>query len=884
LKSTATILVAVAGIALGHPAVSAAQEVTGRLEGRVLANDSTPLGDVDVTVSGPSLLGRRSILTDPRGKFLVPALPVGMYRVQVRRIGFRPTVVDSVAVRLGVAANLSRIVLAAQALTLAELTITAEMAGLEYTETALRTVLDAATLDHLPLDRNYRSIALLAPDATPSFFGDGVNVGGGTGLENNYFVDGINVTSPINGATSMDLPYNFIQQIEVRSGGSSAGDALSLGGVVNLVTPAGGNRFKGQVYGFLSGDALQSTARPVSGVTQTGFSFYDVGASLSGPIVRDRLSFFAAYNSNHERRDYSYGFGTMADTRRQHLFAGKLTWHAGPRTTASLTVLGDPSRQDGVQPPTFSTGQVPLNPEAVAIGGSSGGLGLSLRAQHFVTPRLLVEITAARMSRQEVMEPATAAGSAPVLIDFYSGTMSGGHGNQARFKSWRTALTAAATLSMTDHVVRAGANVEGLSNNALLQGSRSTTGGFVQRVDSATYVWFEFDAGGHETSQIPSAFVQDAWQVTPRLELLAGLRWSRQNHRNVSGDSTLARIKDGLQPRLAVVFQPGRIGTQRLFASYARVADELALWNAQNVGPGFYCSTTYPQDPRTDTTGGVQAFCLAGSVAAPSDMDLKGLSMQEWGLGYERPVGSGMTAAVRLVRRSLQWVIEDGADSTGAFRLGNPGRGALANFPAGTRVYQALELVLTMRSVQISYVLSRTRGNYTGLFATDLRVPAPHVGPQFDFADQLVNGTGLLPNDRTHVLKAFGWADLPAGFAVGGSMLVASGTPLSAYGGIAVGSPYWGFPTSRGTAGRTPATWDLGVRLSYTLPLPMRAGFQSRALLDVQHLGSPRRAVDFDQLHFTCAANDQSCANASYGAITQYQPPMTARLGLLVEF
>ena len=93
-----------------------------------------------------------------------------------------------------------------------------------------------------------------------------------------------------------------------------------------MVTPSGGNRLKGQVFGFFSSDAMQTGARPVTGYYQTGFTFSDVGGSLSGPIVRDRLWFFAAYNANYEQRENTYGFGTLADTRRQHVFAGKLTW------------------------------------------------------------------------------------------------------------------------------------------------------------------------------------------------------------------------------------------------------------------------------------------------------------------------------------------------------------------------------------------------------------------------------------------------------------------------------------------------------------------------------------------------------------------------------
>ena len=75
---------------------AAAQEVSGRLGGRVLSTDSVPLADVEVTVSSPSLLGTRSTASDRGGRFLLPALPVGVYRVQARRVGFRPVAIEAV--------------------------------------------------------------------------------------------------------------------------------------------------------------------------------------------------------------------------------------------------------------------------------------------------------------------------------------------------------------------------------------------------------------------------------------------------------------------------------------------------------------------------------------------------------------------------------------------------------------------------------------------------------------------------------------------------------------------------------------------------------------------------------------------------------------------
>jgi hypothetical protein len=315
---------------------------------------------------------------------------------------------------------------------------------------------------------------------------------------------------------------------------------------------------------------------------------------------------------------------------------------------------------------------------------------------------------------------------------------------------------------------------------------------------------------------------------------------------------------------------------------------------AQNFGPGRIISRRFPQDPRVDTSSAVLLFELDNSSSIQelaSAGHVRGESFDELVVGYERRVGRSLKAGIRGLHRRLRWAIDDGFSPVdNLFHFGNPGRGALAGTPRFTRRYTALEVTLeasggTEFPFLMSYVLSRNSGNYTGLYSTDVMVPAPNFGPQGDFPDQLENGTGLLPNDRTHVFKLSGSHRFKFGFTAGVALLWASGTPLSEYGGIPAGAPYWSFIGSRGGAGRTPALWDLNLRLAYDIP-PRGSWGYPRVLLDLLHIGSPRRAVTFDQVHFTAVddAGNQTGSNATFGAVTHYQPPMSARLGVVIDF
>ena len=875
-----------------------AQEVTGRIEGRVLGTDGAALSEVEVTASSPSFLGTRVASTDRAGRFQLHALPVGTYRVDARRIGYRAVAVEDVSVRLGETASLPRITLPEALVELGEIVVRGEDVGLDPASTASSTRFHALQLDQLPLTRNYRELALLAPAAIPSYLGraggipDGVNIGGATGLENSYFVDGINVTDVIHGGTSLDLPYNFVHQIEIRTGGSTVEDAQALGGVVNVVTPGGGEMLRGGLFGFYSGDALRTEPQTVLGSTETGFRFYDVGARVDGPILPRRLWFFAAYNRTSEAREHTLSFGRLRDIRRQNLFAGKLTWRAGPRTSAAFTILGDPSRTEPLGFPIFGGG-VPLNPEVLQGKGKRGGIGLSLRANHFLTSNLFVEGTLAQITRDEDGEPASPAGRAPVVIDQLNGTISGGTGGRGEIDSRRRSASLTASWRLGAHALRAGGLYERLHMDQILESTRDGTGGTITRQNATNWSWHSSAGTGRAENRMPSLFIQDAWQVDPRLLLNAGLRWSRQNIHNLSTGTVGFKVRDGLQPRLGVVYQPGRIGTQRVYASYGRVANQIVLWGALVNGFGAETLFVFPQDPQVDTTGGGIIYAVPTTGGFPADGTLRGETADEWAIGYDRQLTKRLELSVRAVRRAHREAVQLGTDAAGGRLWGNPGRGALAHFPRPRRNYHALELTLEgspgVRSpwVRLSYVLSRTHGNYPGLYGSDWRLDFAHFGPLYFAPEQQLNGTGLLPNDRTHVLKLFGSQQLGSRLGLGASFLFASGTPLSEYGAIpGLPPPFRGLAQPRGTSGRTPAIWDLGIRAAYEITSPARSGVRTRISLDLEHVGSPRKAVDYDQIHFTCidSESNQSCPNAGYGRVIQYQPPMTARIGVETGF
>jgi hypothetical protein len=855
---------------------AAAQQTTGDIQGRVLASGAQPLPDVQVTVTSPSLQGNRRTLSDARGRFIVPSLPTGSYSVELRRIGYGPLRFQDVPVRLGITTSLGDVPLEAQAVEIPAVVVSGAKPVIDPVSAASGATLDSSQFLSLPSDRSFRSLIAYVPQANVSFYGDGVNVGGSTGLENAFFVDGMDVT--VGAGTSVDLPFNFVREIQVITGGYEAEYGRALSAVVNVVTPSGSNQFHGQVLGFYTGDRLRTAPRVgIYEADVANFSQYDVGVSLSGPLRRDRLWYSVAYNPTFARRRESTGLlPARWDGEVHHLFAGKLTWSARPGTDVALTLLGDPSHRDGIEP------VLPLTADSLAALSkySTGSETVALAVRHQIGRGVELKFAVSRLRRTDEWYPrsgSTDFRSNVRLDDYTTNASSGGIAGYNNFRETRTALRTAVTVRGTGHTIKLGAEYEA---NAYVG---STQGGVVVRSADSVYEWFNGYNVDDVRNRVPTLYAQDSWEVTPRLRISAGLRWESQR---ISGEGPARVVPSELAPRLGVVFQPGEPGTARLFASAGRFYEQVPPLSAQWWnGVGYSQDRVFPQNPLIDSThADTLNHAYTPVIANP---DLLGQSYDQFGIGYERRLGSSYKLGVRGTYRVLRWIIDDGIlPGETFFRMGNPGRGVLAAMPRARQRYTALELTLERAApgplyLFASYVLSRNVGNYTGLYSTDNGVALANSGSTYDVADAMTNAYGLLPNDRMHVVKAAASYRINPQVTLGGFLTIASGTPLSEGGQSAYGN-YWTFVSPRGSVGRTPAIWSLDLHGAFDVPVAQTQRVRPRLLIDVFNLGSPRKPVLYDQKHYLTP--DRTGVNSNYGAVTQYQPPTSARVGMVVDF
>jgi len=676
-RLAALLLFAPLIVNVGVASRAAAQEVTGAIQGTIISPEGTPEPEVHFTLSGPNLQGSRETSSDRHGFFQFLAVPPGTYELHVGRIGFRPIEVRGVLVELGRTTAVPPLTLDPQPIKLESVEVLAPRIRIDPVHAAAGGTLDAKDYAALPVDRDYKSIIALLPLANQSYRGDPVNVGGSTGLENQYYVDGVNVTDTKTAERATSLPSNFVRAIDVKTAGYEAQYGRALGAVVNALTYSGTNDLEMNVFGFVQPSGLAMDPRVATAVAEAGAVSYDVGARASGPMVRDRLWYSAAGNPRVDQVDKEItGHGSFTDRTAGVRFASKLTWRASSATDLELSVFGDPTVRDRVDPLPAGVTSV-TDPDALLARVESGGVVASLRATVALDRAFLLQTSVARQWDRYSNLGATPSGkSEEAYVDYVEGSIGGGRTLQQEEDRGRTSLAARGTLTLTRHTVIAGADYEDarVYSSAVV---RQTS-----RIDTTTYFRDLEAYSGTFHNRSPAVYLQDNWRLTDRFTLNPGLRWSGQYLAGASG-RTAQRITDEWQPRVGFSWQLGRVNTQRLFGSYGRfyqtVPTNIAvLWYVDYFATYSY----YSSDPRQP--GAVPDTVIDGStLEADYAKQIPGLQAEnsdEVTLGYERLLGTETKLTIRGIRRNLrssfQWGLDFSRNPIWAF--GTPGKGDFA--------------------------------------------------------------------------------------------------------------------------------------------------------------------------------------------------------------
>jgi len=290
--------------------VAHAQETTGRVTGRVSDQETgMPMGGVTVIMQGPQ--GEDATLTDDKGEYRFSSLPIGTYVIrfyaantsaQVEQPGVTVQADKMLRVNAKIAGG-------AQAAAQQTYVVTGKAPSVDIGSARVGAQFDEDFDNNIPLGRTYGDIIERAPGAFVDGSGN-VSIGGATGLENIYIVNGLNVTglqygNLESGASSRgggsNLPPEFLTQIDVNSGGYQAEYGGAMGGVINSVLKSGSNEFHGSAFAYwspywTSPDAkiIVPLGNSLGGIQKPDFDS-SIGAEVGGPIIKDKLFFWVGF-------------------------------------------------------------------------------------------------------------------------------------------------------------------------------------------------------------------------------------------------------------------------------------------------------------------------------------------------------------------------------------------------------------------------------------------------------------------------------------------------------------------------------------------------------------------------------------------------------------
>src|SRR2546423_8779960 len=445
-------------LALFAVSAMAQTSTTGSIEGTVLDPQGRGVPNATITVSGANLISAQTVQTDDQGRYQVLNLPPGKYTVAVgATAGFKETKKENVDVNLSKTTSADIQVAIAGAS--AEVTITdTSGAAVDVTNNTTGNNVSTDQFSNFPTARTVQGLYTIAPTVARSGLRDASgrdrdpSVAGSSGPENNYILDGVNTTDPAFGGSGANLPFEFVQEVEIKTGAYGAEYGRATGGIFNVITKSGGNEFHGDVFGYGTTKGLVRSVKnfPFTGSAANGFSEVDLGGDIGGPIKKDKLWFFGAFNPQRRTNFYlTQTFHAPAQNKVTiPFYAGKLTWALNGKNTLTGSTFGDFTKVDGFLATGALSNASGFGSDINAFLGrqETGGHNYTVRLNSTIRNNFIAELTGGlHFQRANTIPRAT---NAPLIADNFAVLKSG-----AVLTPIQTGLSAGSTnTGFTDYV------------------------------------------------------------------------------------------------------------------------------------------------------------------------------------------------------------------------------------------------------------------------------------------------------------------------------------------------------------------------------------------------------------------------------------------------
>jgi outer membrane receptor protein involved in Fe transport len=595
-----------AAVGLAIVGAAAAQSTTGTISGRVVDAQRLSVPGVTVIAASPNLQGTRETVTSENGDYILPLLPSGAYTVtfelsgfgtQTRAVNVAPTQVVPVEVEMGPAAVSETVQVVGRAADV--LTNTAQVAT-NFTQ---------ELITNLPTARDLNAIMMLAPSVHPTGPSGAYSIAGAVSFENLFLVNGVTVNENLRGQAFDLYIEDAVQETTVATSGVSAEYGRFGGGVVNVITKSGGNRFSGSFRDTLNNDQWRKLT-PFETTVVNGVGGRDLRLdkmvptyeyTFGGPVLRDRLWFFTAgrlqkqetgrntvntnipYTFTEDAKRFEFK-GTYA-LNSLHRFQSAFTKHYREQinNTFNLNLTMD-LRSLGVR----------QLPEDLFTFNYTGVLASSVFIEGRYSNRHQTFIGAGSKSKDLI--------DGTLLLDrsrgnarYWADTFCGVCENEKRDNddifvkgSYFLSTSGTGSHSMTfgydnfndqrfanNH--QSGSDYRILGTSAIFSGTGESTVIYPQFLgDGSTIIqWNPIPLNSQGSNfRTHSVFYNDGWRVTDRLTANLGIRYDKNNGANQAG--VVVITDSAVSPRMGVIFDPTGDGEWSVTGSVAKYVTAIA--------------------------------------------------------------------------------------------------------------------------------------------------------------------------------------------------------------------------------------------------------------------------------------------------------------------
>jgi len=805
---------------------------TGMINGVVTSADGTPLPGVTVTIKSPALvLPEMTTITTENGRYRFPGLAPGIYEVSFALEGMGSVVNKDVRVSVGVTTEVDA-ELALESIQ-EEIVVEGKAPTVDRQTTTKAANLDSEFLDSIPALRTIDSYFNMTPGVTSR------TSHGSSERDNAYNLDGVNLADPAVGTQGVFFGMDIMEEISVQSGGLKAEYGAVRGAVINVVSKSGGNKFSGTASVYYRHESFQSdntTGTPLEG-EKSGYKYeVEPGITLGGPIVKDKLWFFANFSLNKREQfvsGYPYDQPTEipADDMRPYPYL-KFTFQPNQANKFVFSYNFSDIRRNHRGADRYQTEDTTWKQETPTHV-------FNAHWTHSFGSSLFMNIKAGGYYSEFNL---LAKNDQAWILEYTDNYQRGSWGYDDMYLRHRLQVNADATWFVDDfygaHEIKFGGEFQyGWSTRKMdFKGSESPIApGFYgyaeyQWLGEAWINFYYKNLDMKENMMNIGLFVQDTWNAAKNLTINLGLRFDHQRgiippqeqdavnanlfgyEYNIAVPETLTPMKwTTVAPRLGIIYDVLNDGTTLLKASYSRYFMANVTQWFSGANPNTFVSFSTYQYP--DNT-----FAALRSISVPTDADrtqvgykdydLKAPYVDEVTIGVERELFEDWSVGLRYIRKFDRNLLED-ADGNALdmdalmddgqlvwtnynpITVTDPYNGGTVTFwdelsvlnskmfmvnpPGAKRDYDGVEFTLEKRySKGWSLKVSYVWQKSRGLIGTDFDSSWGGTG-YYNNPNSHENSVGTFPFERRHQLKIQGLVKGPWGINMSGYFRFLSG-------------------------------------------------------------------------------------------------------------